>query len=63
MINKKILLFAFSLGLFVSCKKTYQCQCSNSNGSYDAGETEGTKSQAKKHCKSLSSGSTTCDLK
>ena len=63
MINKKIVLAAFAFVLLVSCKKTYQCQCSNSNGSYDAGETEGTKSQAKKHCKSLSSGATTCDLK
>ncbi len=63
MINKKILLVVFTLVLFASCKKTYMCQCTNSNGTYDAGETEGTKRQAKKHCQSLSSGATTCDLK
>ena len=63
MINEKTLLVVFTLVLFASCKKTYQCQCTNSNGSYDAGETEGTKNQAKKHCQSLSSGATTCDLK
>ena len=63
MINKKILLFAFVLVLIASCKKTYQCQCTNSNGAYDSGEVEGTKRQAKKHCQSLSAGATTCDLK
>ena len=63
MINKKILLVAFALVLFASCKKNYQCSCSNSNGAYDAGEVEGTKRQAKKYCQDLGSGSTTCDIK
>ncbi|MBP7810398.1 MAG: hypothetical protein KA163_13980 [Bacteroidia bacterium] len=63
MINKKILLLAFTLVLFASCKKTYKCECTNSNGSYEAGEVEGTKKQAQKHCQNLSSGSTTCDVK
>ena len=63
MINKKIILVACVFVLFASCKKTYQCQCTNSNGTYDAGETEGTKRQAQKHCQSLSGGATTCDIK
>ena len=63
MINKKIVLIIFAVSLLASCKKTYQCQCTNSNGTYDAGEVEGTKSQAKKHCESLSSGATSCGLK
>jgi hypothetical protein len=46
-----------------SCKKTYICQCTNSNGTYDAGEVEATKNKAKKHCQSLGSGSTSCDIK
>ena len=58
-----MLLVVFTLVLFASCKKTYMCECSNSNGSYDAGETDGTKIQARKYCKSLSSGATTCDIK
>jgi len=63
MINKKSLLIVFVLVLFASCKKTYQCQCTNSNATYESGEVEGTKRQAKKHCQSLSSGGTTCDVK
>lgn len=47
----------------VSCKKEYTCQCSNSFSTYDAGTVEMTKSQAKKHCKSLSAGETICKLK
>lgn len=62
MINKKVILVFFVLSVFASCKKTYQCQCTNSSGTYAAGETEGTKMQAKKHCESLSEGSTTCGL-
>lgn len=46
-----------------SCKKDHTCQCSNSFSTYDAGTVEMTKSQAKKHCKSLSAGETTCKLK
>lgn len=62
MINKKIIFFVFTIILLASCKKTYTCNCSNENGSYVAGEIEGTKRQAKKQCQSLSSGSTTCDI-
>ena len=53
------------LVLFISssCKKDYTCQCSNSFSTYDAGTVEMTKGQAKKHCKSLSAGETTCKLK
>lgn len=47
----------------VSCKKEYTCQCSNSFSTYDAGTVEMPKSRAKKHCKSLSVGETTCKLK
>jgi hypothetical protein len=62
MINKKIILFAFTLILFASCKKNYKCTCSNENGSYEAGEIEGTKRQAKKQCAKLGSGATACDI-
>jgi hypothetical protein len=55
-----VFLALFSL---VSCKKDYTCQCSNSFSTYDAGTVEMTKPQAKKHCKSLSVGETTCKLK
>jgi len=47
----------------VSCKKERTCECSSSVGTYDAGTVEKTKSQAKKYCKSLSAGETTCKLK
>lgn len=61
---KFIVVSAF-LALFglVSCKKDYTCQCTNSFSTYDAGTVEMTKFQAKKHCKSLSAGETTCKLK
>ncbi|MCZ8286858.1 MAG: hypothetical protein O9353_15500 [Bacteroidia bacterium] len=49
--------------ILVSCKKEYTCQCNNSFSTYDAGTVEMTKSQAKKHCKSLSAGETTCQVK
>lgn len=62
MINRKIILFGFAVILFSACKKTYKCTCSNENGSYEAGEIEGTKRQAKKQCASLGSGATTCDI-
>jgi hypothetical protein len=62
MINKKIVLVAFSLVLFASCKKTYKCDCTNNYGSYYAGEVEGTKRQAQKQCSKLGSASTKCDL-
>ncbi len=54
------LLLLFSV---VSCKKNRVCECTNSLGTYDAGEVEKTKSQAKKYCKDLSAGETTCKLK
>lgn len=47
----------------ISCKKERTCECSSSNGTYTAGTLEATKSYAKKHCKSLSAGETTCKLK
>ncbi len=59
---KSIVIIGLALATF-SCKKTRNCECKNSNGSYLAGEKEGTKSQAKKYCESLSNGSTTCYLK
>lgn len=47
----------------VSCKKNRVCECTNSQGTYNAGEVEMNKSQAKKYCKGLSSGETSCQLK
>lgn len=57
--------FLVVLGVFflVSCKKEWTCECSNTNATYDAGTVEKTKSQAKKYCKGLSEGETTCKLK
>lgn len=49
--------------LSTSCKKNRICECKNANNSYDAGEYEGTKMQAKKYCKDLTDGSTECYLK
>jgi len=46
-----------------SCKKNYSCECTNSNGTYIAGEVEATKSKAKKHCEGLSTASTDCVAK
>lgn len=56
-----IALFGFLA--FISCKKNRSCVCTNSQGIYNAGEVEMTKSQARKYCKGLSSGETTCELK
>lgn len=53
----------FLLFFVVSCKKERTCQCTNSNGTYDAGTIDASRSYAKKHCKSLSVGETTCELK
>ena len=63
-LNRKFYIFIF-LGfvLVTSCKKTRICECKNTNGSYDAGEIDATKYQAKKYCKTLSSGDTQCYLK
>lgn len=64
MINRKIILFAFTLILFASCKKNYRCECTNENGSYYAGEIEDTKRKAKKRCAAIApSPSTTCEIK
>lgn len=63
MINKKhIAIFLFAV-LISSCKKEYTCQCTNTNGTYDAGVTTDTKDGADKYCKSLSSTSTNCSVK
>lgn len=62
MINKKVIFFAFAVILLAACKKNYTCNCSNENGSYVAGEVEGTKRQAKKQCQALGGGATTCDI-
>lgn len=51
-----------AIGL-TSCKKNYVCECKNSNTTYIAGETEGTRSQAKRYCQDLSSGDTKCNIK
>ncbi len=53
----------FIVFLTVSCKKERTCQCTNSIATYDAGTLDGTKSQAKKYCKTLSAGETSCSLK
>jgi hypothetical protein len=55
-----LLFFAF---IVISCKKDYTCVCTNSNGFYTAGTVDATKSNAKKYCKDLSAGKTTCKLK
>ena len=49
--------------LMLSCKKERTCKCTNTNGTYDAGTTDGTKNQAKNYCKTLSTNETTCELK
>lgn len=54
-----LVFFAFTV---VSCKKEYTCVCKNSNGSYIAGTVEATKSNAKKHCESLSTADTSCGI-
>jgi hypothetical protein len=62
---KKIFLIIFVGSiLFGACKKTYTCKCTNSLGTYDAGEVEAkTKSGANKKCKTLSGDATTCSVK
>ena len=53
----------FILFFTTSCKKERTCQCTNSIATYNAGTMDGTKSQAKKYCKTLSTSETTCSLK
>ena len=61
---KKIIYILICCGtVFCSCKKNRICECKNTNNTYDAGELEATKSQAKKFCKDLSEGETDCYLK
>lgn len=57
----KIISFLALISL-VSCKKDRTCECTNSKGTYNAGDVDMTKRQAKKYCKELSSGETTCKL-
>ncbi len=65
MINKKTIILLFAVSLFASCKKEYQCQCTNSFGTYDAGDTveARSKNSANKTCDKLSSGDTKCSVK
>ena len=63
MVKKKILLVAFLGILFSSCKKNYECWCTNENGTYLSGEIEGTKRQAKKQCAQVATSPTTCEIK
>lgn len=53
----------FVILIAASCKKERTCQCTNSIATYDAGTTDATRSQAKKYCKTLSTGETECKLK
>lgn len=57
-----ILIILFALGI-MSCKKDYTCACTNSNGTYNAGDITTTKSSAKKYCEGLSTQSTKCTIK
>lgn len=53
----------FLMFSMMSCKKEHTCSCANSIATYDAGTVQSTKSYAKKYCKNLSAGETTCKLK
>lgn len=58
--------FGFTFVMLIqSCKKDYQCQCTNSFGTYDAGDKieARSKNKADKLCNELSSASTTCKVK
>ncbi|MGZ3883411.1 MAG: hypothetical protein ACXVP0_11525 [Bacteroidia bacterium] len=63
----KKIVFAFGLvTLLAACKKEYQCQCTNANNTYDAGDPveARTKRAASKTCdQELSGGSTKCSAK
>jgi hypothetical protein len=66
MINKKTILLAFVIVFLASCKKEYHCQCTNSYGTYDAGDTveARTKHGADKACSKIPTGSDTkCSVK
>jgi hypothetical protein len=60
---RKTILILVLLWVGTACKKNRICECKNSNGTYEAGELEATKQQAKKDCKALSEGQTECYLK
>jgi len=60
---RKIVFLAMMCVLAVSCRKKWQCECSNTNGTYIAGDIEATRSKAKKHCESLSTADTRCNIK
>lgn len=61
---KKLAFSIVFLSLFtLSCKKKYTCVCTNSLATYNAGEVEKTKSQARKYCTALSTNDTKCGLK
>lgn len=59
----KLYIPLFVLLAITACKKNRECECKNSNGTYDAGEVEATKLRAKKLCKDLSTSTTDCYLK
>ncbi len=65
MINRKTILFAFAVIFLTSCKKDYQCSCTNSFGTYEAGDkvTARTKKKADKLCDDLSGTDTKCSAK
>ena len=56
-------IFVLVIMSLASCKKNYTCECTNTNGTYVAGEVEATKSKAKKHCEGLSTSNTECVAK
>ena len=62
MMKTTIFIFIFFALGFSSCKRTYLCECKNSNATYIAGEKEGTRSQAKKYCQDLSTTDTKCNI-
>ncbi len=60
---KTFILSCLVLLLSTACKKDRTCECRNVNNTYEAGQVKASKSAAKKHCQSLSAGSTECYLK
>lgn len=60
--KKIIYILIFFISGLTACKKTYVCECKNSNSTYVAGEKEGTRNQAKKYCQGLSTGNTQCNI-
>ncbi|MDO9000051.1 MAG: hypothetical protein Q7W45_09825 [Bacteroidota bacterium] len=62
MMKITVYIFLFSAIGFTSCKKNYVCECKNANTTYIAGETESTRSKAKKNCQDLSTSDTKCNI-